>query len=152
MGLTGQQWCQGSLTRGKGGKQLALARRWVAWQTGRFGSDHQNGHQTRSAEYQLAHRFPGGYDLLIGTSDKGENIKQTDLPEYSHAMIVFGGVDGLEVALEADEKLEATEPLQMFDIYANTCPLQQSRTIRTEEAIVITLAVIQDKLVHSGMK
>ncbi|KAK4302775.1 hypothetical protein Pmani_025158 [Petrolisthes manimaculis] len=97
-------------------------------------------------------RFPGGYDLLIGTSDKGENIKQTDLPEYSHAMIVFGGVDGLEVALEADEKLEATEPLQMFDIYANTCPLQQSRTIRTEEAIVITLAVIQDKLVHSGMK
>ncbi|KAG7174601.1 methyltransferase-like 1 [Homarus americanus] len=96
-------------------------------------------------------RFPDGYDLLIGTSDKGEDIKKTEYPTFSHALIVFGGVEGLEAAVEADSELEATEPLHLFDFYTNTCPLQQTRTIRTEEAVLISLCVLQDKLVPKGI-
>lgn len=36
-------------------------------------------------------RFPDGYDLLIGTSDKGEDVAVVDLPKFEHALIVFGG-------------------------------------------------------------
>ena len=53
----------------------------------------------------------------------------------------------MESAVEADSGLEATEPHHLFDFYVNTCPMQQSRTVRTEEAVLITLCQLQDKLV-----
>lgn len=93
--------------------------------------------------------YPGGYDLKIGTSDKGINVDQTDhnrLKNYKHALICFGGVHGLEAALEADQNIEENNPSSLFDIYLNTCPNQGSRTIRTEEAIFITLAELRSKM------
>ena len=51
---------------------------------------------------------------------------------YRHALIMFGGVKGLEAALEADDKLDASDPKDLFDSYLNTCPSQGSGTIRTE--------------------
>ena len=51
---------------------------------------------------------------------------------YSHLLIVFGGLHGLEAALESDESLPETDPSLLFDHYVNTCPYQGSRTIRTE--------------------
>ncbi|XP_045597708.2 putative methyltransferase C9orf114 isoform X1 [Procambarus clarkii] len=102
------------------------------------------------SEVVAGSRFPDGYDLLIGTSDKGDDVRKTEYPTFSHALVVFGGVEGLEAAIDADNKLEASEPLQLFDYYNNTCPLQQTRTIRTEEAVLISLCVLQDKLVPKG--
>lgn len=58
----------------------------------------------------------------------------------------IAGVEGLESAIEADTDLEATEPSHLFDFYVNTCPLQQTRTVRTEEAVLISLCQLQDKL------
>lgn len=52
--------------------------------------------------------------------------------KYRHALVVFGGVKGLEAAVEADDKLEASDPKELFDSYLNTCPVQGSGTIRTE--------------------
>ena len=49
---------------------------------------------------------------------------------FSHLLIVFGGVKGLEAALEADPVLEGDDPEPLFDLYLNTCPGQGSRTIR----------------------
>ncbi|CAL4143717.1 unnamed protein product [Meganyctiphanes norvegica] len=92
-------------------------------------------------------RFKEGYDLLIGTSDKGDDVAETEFPEFEHALVVFGGVEGLEAALEADTDLEATKPEHLFDYYVNTCPLQQARTIRTEEAVLISLCSLQYKLI-----
>lgn len=88
------------------------------------------------------------YDLLIGTSDKGDSIleKQKESLSYDHAIIVFGGLLGLETALESDDNLTADDPSLLFDEYLNTIPNQGSRTIRTEEAILISLAVLQDKM------
>lgn len=56
---------------------------------------------------------------------------------------MFGGLKGLEASLESDEKLQISDPTLLFDQYINTCPGQGSRTIRTEEAILITMAAIK---------
>lgn len=91
----------------------------------------------------------GGYDLLVGTSDKGrplEELAPSALPPFQHLLVVFGGVQGLEAALENDEKLTLDDPADLFDLYINSCPGQGSRTIRTEEAIFITLAALHPKL------
>lgn len=92
--------------------------------------------------------YADGYDLTIGTSDKGENVHKVEREsmKFDHALIVFGGLQGLEAALESDDKLTVDDPSLLFDQYINTVPSQGSRTIRTEEAILISLAVMEDKL------
>lgn len=92
---------------------------------------------------------PSGYDLKIGTSDKGISIDQSDpkqLSHFKHALICFGGIHGLEAALENDQSIDEENPSKLFDVYLNTCPNQGSRTIRTEEAIFITLAELRSKM------
>ncbi|CAI7801458.1 unnamed protein product [Closterium sp. NIES-54] len=61
-----------------------------------------------------------------------------------HLLVVFGGVAGLEEACEGDEGLgaDSRDPRQLCQLYLNTCPFQGSRTIRTEEAVLISLAYI----------
>eukprot|EP00889_Picochlorum_renovo_P004237 jgi/Picre1/31267/NNA_006621.t1 len=46
--------------------------------------------------------FEGGYDLTIGTSERGEQVDCCSLafPNYKHALIVIGGPQGLEYCLE----------------------------------------------------
>ena len=91
-----------------------------------------------------------GYDLTIGTSERGQNIDKVEsLPEFKHLLIVFGGVKGLEAALQADTKLEADDPEPLFDLYLNTCPDQGSRTIRSEEAVLISLSTLRPKIWNS---
>ncbi|CAL7940704.1 unnamed protein product [Xylocopa violacea] len=92
--------------------------------------------------------YKGGYDLTIGTSDKGnsiDDIKSKSI-NYHHALIVFGGLCGLEAAVENDPNLNVDDPSLIFHQYLNTCPEQGSRTIRTEEAILISLAELRTKL------
>lgn len=88
------------------------------------------------------------YDLTIGTSDKGTPID--DVPNkaltYNHALIVFGGLHGIEAALESDEQLQVNEAHLLFNHYLNVLPNQGSRTIRTEEALLITLSGLRTKL------
>lgn len=44
--------------------------------------------------------------------------------------------------MDADETLDlpGSDSSELFDMWVNTCPGQGSRTIRTEEAVLITLA------------
>lgn len=113
------------------------------------------------------------YDLIIGTSERGicvdevefgtskkskkdaDNIDHEDnIPvkkkkkrSTSHTLIVFGGVKGLEHSLENDESLKTCKDVSsLFHHYINTCPNQGSNTIRTEEAILITMASLRPKL------
>ncbi|KAH0505306.1 Kynurenine--oxoglutarate transaminase 1, mitochondrial [Microtus ochrogaster] len=76
--------------------------------------------------------FQDGYDLTIGTSERGSNVASAQLPSFRHALVVFGGLQGLEAGVDADPNLEVSEPSVLFDFYVNTCPSQGSRTIRTE--------------------
>ena len=92
--------------------------------------------------------YPYGekYDLVIGTSDKGENISDINFNDkFKHCLIVFGGLAGLETCLEGDEELKV-DVRMLFDYYLNCCPRQGCKTIRTEEAILITLSSLQGKL------
>lgn len=93
--------------------------------------------------------YAGGYDISIGTSDKGrsiDDVKKRELKDFKHCLIVFGGLKGLESAVENDNTLDVTDASLLFDHYLNTCPEQGSRTIRTEEAIFITLAELRKKM------
>jgi len=90
--------------------------------------------------------YKDGYDLTVGTSEKGEDVDGISLPQFSHLLVVFGGVGGIEAALEVDEQLEADDPKDLFDKYVNSCPYQGSRTIRSEEAILITMAALRGKI------
>ncbi|XP_049567687.1 putative methyltransferase C9orf114 homolog isoform X2 [Orcinus orca] len=76
--------------------------------------------------------FQDGYDLTIGTSERGSDVASVQLPNFRHALVVFGGLQGLEAGVDADPNLEVAEPSVLFDRYVNTCPKQGSRTIRTE--------------------
>ncbi|XP_043664152.1 putative methyltransferase C9orf114 homolog [Vespula pensylvanica] len=92
--------------------------------------------------------YKEGYDLTIGTSDKGTSIDDISPKslKYDHALIVFGGLSGLEAALEVDPDLPDEDPSSIFHKYLNICPQQGSRTIRTEEALLLSLAELRTKL------
>uniref|UniRef100_A0A669Q8V0 28S rRNA (uridine-N(3))-methyltransferase n=1 Tax=Phasianus colchicus TaxID=9054 RepID=A0A669Q8V0_PHACC len=87
--------------------------------------------------------FKEGYDLSIGTSERGNSVDQVTLPSFRHILVVFGGLQGLEAGVDADSNLEVTDPSVLFDFYLNTCPSQGSRTIRTEEALLISLSALR---------
>lgn len=87
--------------------------------------------------------FKEGYDVSIGTSERGNSVDQVTLPSFRHMLVVFGGLQGLEAGVDADPNLEVTDPSVLFDFYLNTCPSQGSRTIRTEEALLISLSALR---------
>ncbi|PWY97782.1 DUF171-domain-containing protein [Testicularia cyperi] len=109
-----------------------------------------------------------GYDLVIGTSERGTSLtdllsssmSQTKvsasngsgevepLPPFHHALIVFGGLSGLEMAVESDAgiQLDRHAAKDLFDAWVNVVENQGSRTVRTEEAIMIALARLKAPL------
>lgn len=96
--------------------------------------------------------YKDGYDLTIGTSERGSHLDQTSLTPFKHLLVVFGGLQGLEASLDADQNLEVTDPSVLFDLYLNTCPGQGSRTIRTEEAMLISMAGLRPKIITAFAK
>ena len=83
--------------------------------------------------------FRDGYDVIVGTSEKGTPVSELSFKKFKHMLVVFGGVEGLEYAFESDERTAVQDVKDLFHYYVNTCPSQGSRTIRTEEAILISL-------------
>lgn len=92
------------------------------------------------------------YDLIIGTSDRGTRLSYDWCPErpFRHALVVLGGVEGIEDALKKDPKARGKSTEDLFDHYFNTCPDQGSRTIRTEEALLVTLSALKPGLVRAS--
>ena len=58
-----------------------------------------------------------GYDIMLGTSEKGKDVQNVELRSFKNLLIVFGGVGGLEAALEADKNLKISDPKELFDHY-----------------------------------
>ncbi|KAL2100050.1 hypothetical protein ACEWY4_004444 [Coilia grayii] len=90
--------------------------------------------------------FKDGYDVTIGTSERGSNADDITVSPFSHMLVVFGGLAGLEASVDADNDLDISDPSSLFHLYLNTCPTQGSRTIRTEEAILISLSILRQKI------
>lgn len=96
--------------------------------------------------------YDNGYDVSIGTSERGTPISKTfssSKPlDFKHMVIVFGGPRGLEFASMNDEELAKMEiqggkTKELFDHWVNVLPGQGSRTIRTEEAVFIGLTALR---------
>ncbi|OVA06678.1 putative RNA methyltransferase [Macleaya cordata] len=92
--------------------------------------------------------YEGGYDHKVGTSEHGlvVNSSEHTIPTFRHLLIAFGGLAGLEESIEEDSNLKGKDAREVFDSYLNTCPHQGSRTIRTEEAIFISLQYFQEPI------
>lgn len=106
--------------------------------------------------------YENGYDLKIGTSERGNlSVDDVHFPtkistalkslsskssssssSFEHAVIVLGGVAGIEECVDADEtmNLSGKDSASLFDLWVNICEYQGSRTIRTEEAVMISLS------------
>ena len=109
------------------------------------------GYRVRSADSLLStfsSPWESPYDLLIGTSDKGMNYKnsvsESPFPPFKHCLIFLGGLTGIEGIVEGDESsgVSVGDTSTMFHYWLNTCLGQGCRTIRTEEALLITLSVL----------
>jgi predicted SPOUT superfamily RNA methylase MTH1 len=99
--------------------------------------------------------YEGGYDLKIGTSERGDKSVEDakfGIPKFEHSLIVFGGVAGIEECVDADGsiKVSGSQSRSLFDVWLNICPYQGSRTIRTEEAVMISLAKLSPFLIQSA--
>ncbi|CAN0243507.1 unnamed protein product, partial [Discosporangium mesarthrocarpum] len=95
------------------------------------------------------------YDYTLGTSERGHKTVDSgdfSLPPFKHLLVVFGGVQGIEATVDADETLgiPGSEACALFDAWVNTCPGQGSRTIRTEEAVLITLARLRSHVLGNS--
>jgi len=107
--------------------------------------------------------YEGGYDYSIGTSERGITLRdllkplretpedaQDDatptIPQWQHLLVVFGGVAGLEVALQNDKELQGkvSQASELFDAWVNLVQGQGSRTIRTEEAVWIGMMGLKE--------
>lgn len=96
--------------------------------------------------------YPDGYDYSIATSERGDTIPDAfphgGKVNFNHLIIFFGGPRGLEFAAMNDKDLsnkDVTGPntKNLFDSWVNVLPNQGSRTIRTEEAILIALTALR---------
>ncbi|CXI50925.1 RNA methyltransferase, putative [Plasmodium berghei] len=100
-------------------------------------------------------------DCIIGTSERGDPIQdlKTQIKNAKSILIVFGNRDGVEDLFIKEREIKKNKMytgkkrikvlnkiLKKFDYFINTCPKQTSRTIRTEEAISITLSLFQSIL------
>ncbi|XP_049936412.1 uncharacterized protein LOC116264670 isoform X2 [Nymphaea colorata] len=92
--------------------------------------------------------YKDGYDYKIGTSEHGDVLSSSEVcfPNFRHLLIAFGGLGGLEENIEEDTSLKGKNVRKVFNSYLNTCPGQGSRTIRTEEAIFISLQYFQEPI------
>ena len=93
------------------------------------------------------------YDLKVGLSDKGvklfDNKTNNDgthepfsLPSFQHLLLCFGIGKDLESVIEADETMTMHSG-NIFDMKLDPWPKGGSRTIRTEEALIIALSRLQ---------
>jgi methyltransferase len=105
--------------------------------------------------------FPGGYELCIGTSERGKPITHylppsppsPSRPSHTRVLVVFGGVAGLEHAASADPELRSKgvgpgNVHELFDWWVNVLPggVQGSRTVRTEEAVWLGCMAVQQAI------
>lgn len=89
------------------------------------------------------------YDLKIGLSGKGlksldndQDSEKFTLPTFSHMLLCFGVGKDLESVIEGDESMTMNSS-NTLDMKLDVFPTDGTRTIRTEEALVIALARLQ---------
>ena len=104
------------------------------------------GYRVRTSALGLAELISNSHaDLKIGTSRYGTSIAQI-WPSIAHSLITASSVvvafgspkNGLQDILKA----EGTTAKDVFNYFINTVPVQNVTTVRTEEAILISLSLL----------
>lgn len=98
--------------------------------------------------------------MKIGDSsnNKGDLLDAVDFKKYEgfkHALVFFGGLNGIEGLiedLEGGENIKASETRKLFDEYISASPEVGSRSQRTEESLLITMGALLPKLRVAGAK
>lgn len=76
-----------------------------------------------------------------------------DYRDFKHVLVCFGGLEGIEGLVEQDEgsKLKSKESIRsMFNEYVNCLPERGTRSIRTEESILVSLSNLYPKMREFG--
>jgi methyltransferase len=103
------------------------------------------GYEVAKANSSLWKLVEGGkFDLVIGTSRYGSDLASlwrdlvSSLKSAKQTLVVFGSPRlGLTDILKQENKV----PQEVFDYFVNTVPSQNVTTVRTEEAILISLGI-----------
>ena len=103
------------------------------------------GYRVNKAKYLGKALKDQPWDLKIGTSRYGVPVQEV-LPALSKALktsssilVAFGSP---KLGLGEILKQEKLDPKDVFDYFVNTAPDQQTATVRTEEAILVSLGIL----------
>ncbi|HKM75557.1 MAG TPA: RNA methyltransferase [Candidatus Bathyarchaeia archaeon] len=103
------------------------------------------GYQVNARKSKLGTLLQERYELKIGTSHFGSSLMDCwsnvveSFRKGGSVLIVFGSPkQGIQNMLA----LEGKTPNELFDYFVNTIPGQNVSTVRTEEAVMITLGVL----------
>ncbi|VDM58428.1 unnamed protein product [Angiostrongylus costaricensis] len=82
------------------------------------------------------------FDLIVGTSPRGQPVASVfiNTMNYIKILLVFGGVSGVDAALEAEETLRESCAEEAFDCLINSLPYKGTNSERVEENVFVTLA------------
>ncbi|KIH51199.1 hypothetical protein ANCDUO_18717 [Ancylostoma duodenale] len=88
------------------------------------------------------------FDVIIGTSPRGEPVSNMYVNTLNdiHVLLVFGGVAGVDAALEAEEALAETRAEEALDLLINSLPFKGTNSERVEENVFVTLAEVTMRL------
>ncbi|PAV88064.1 hypothetical protein WR25_20313 [Diploscapter pachys] len=89
------------------------------------------------------------YDVIVGVQE--ENSKpirkfETCILNRPKILLVFGGVDSLNAAIERDEGMEAKSAEEVFDQIVFGLETKGARHVRTEESVLMTLSQMVSRL------
>ena len=84
--------------------------------------------------------YDGGYDMTIGTSERGfpidelySGIEERKVGNFKHLLIALGGVAGLEVAVKNDEELQKLGVVEAKDVFDRWVDVVQGREVERLE-------------------
>jgi methyltransferase len=99
--------------------------------------------------YSFPEKSSSGSD---GGSGKDKD-KDKDKDDSKHYLLVFGGAQGLEGCVEADESLStiAAHADTLFDVYWNALPSNGARAVRTEEELLVSLSKVSG-IIQRGLR
>uniref|UniRef100_A0A0K0EAN5 Methyltransferase n=1 Tax=Strongyloides stercoralis TaxID=6248 RepID=A0A0K0EAN5_STRER len=97
----------------------------------------------------LSEVLKNDYDIKIVINEKGERPQRARFTviknKVNNILIVFGGFNGITTALKSDEMLASKSIEELFDNCITCLPDSGSNSIRTEEAILISLTELKNK-------
>ncbi|GMR39835.1 hypothetical protein PMAYCL1PPCAC_10030 [Pristionchus mayeri] len=88
------------------------------------------------------------YDCIIGTSPNGARAVdlEVDTGKHSNILVVFGGIEGVDAAIEGDEAYAETSAEEAFTLLLRPFVSNGSRSERIEENVLVGLSTVDSRV------